>query len=59
MVRGYNFYHCLYNGKQITIKGEITARKYSEMIFGLAKELERKYEDMLLSLYGKTPEWYF
>ena len=56
--KGYNFDHFLYTANQFTIKDISCAEKCAEKIFETALEVEQKYTELLLSMYGKTPEWY-
>lgn len=37
---------------------EICAESYAEKVFDISVQSEKNYEEDLLSLYGKTPNWY-
>lgn len=57
-VVGYNFSHTIFTTQQETIKNEICAERYAKKVFDISAQLEKKYEEKLLLLYGETPQWY-
>lgn len=57
-VEGYNFKHNVYSFNQITVNSSDLADTFAKSVFDIAVEMEHRYTDNLLSLYGKTPAWY-
>ncbi len=56
--QGYNFKHVLYTANQVAIKDATYAEDYADKMFEMASEMEKKYTNLLESVYGKTPQWF-
>ena len=57
-VKGYNFKHLLFTTNQVTIKEKLCAEMYANKTFLTALETEKKYTELLVSVYGETPAWF-
>ena len=57
-VKGYNYEHTVCYTGQVRVKSVADAEAFAKSVFSIADEAECKYADKLLSLYGKTPDWF-
>ena len=56
--KGYNYEHTVCYTGQVRVKSVADAEAFAKSVFSIADEAECKYADKLLSLYGKTPDWF-